>query len=441
MIDATRNVVITAEEIFALTLEMEKNNLLVKEAMNFVNFDHAKYNVLFRILPMGFDSITDLTRRYSKRDKITRYDKLLANDLEDVHMKNLRMYNALKKENYELSVISSIKVLYISTTKGCELSFNNKSHEFKDIFGIKSFGQFDVEFSHGTMNAVPKFEDDPWSVLPTNIALCGYISLIFMCKLYCEYTNKPIKFKYDKRYVKSNIISLSDDDFNTLDINSSEETGKLLELTYYPLNELTIINEAALSGGMLTKFFETVEVKYNDYERSKIHISALSTSHNHTYGKFIEGDVLINKRDIEVTIKIDHTNRDDEEGRKIADEYLTYAVMRFLYIMNQMQKPKQIRAARNYNKEDIKTTTTSRPSHKKKDDSLNYQIVTLIKINGLAQEKDPNALHRKGSKHSYEYEKRGTWCTSKKTGKRYWRNGCICCKGRGSKATHIYDYK
>lgn len=447
MIDEYRHLIINDEEYEHIIKQFNKEkHKLVNKIMEFRNFTHWKYEMS---LWFHFKDADDFVKIISDDDSITKNFSFDWNQKERLGNKEDEGMNFVVKFN--LLIVSADELRCRITIQSPSLSVVS---EFKNGIMIRVF----YHRKGPTVNMEPCNESDKVSASDFGLHLSNIFIMILFYKLWAEENHVEYKmFKKDTNIVRIKGLTA----FNDMILESEKYQRALYKLYAYPLNELTVITErefGSTSGKAIYGIqYAHYGVVFNDDDMYIVHLKLYYESVSSKKHLVLDSTITGLKDDEgqcevqihENNLPIDETmstyrNSDDYDKDMSIDDFMNtvhkqqaelktiYHFTMFQYLMFCMAQPKKTID------KDVKSTK-KHPNRNESHKQLREAVTVLIKDTGYIPPRKPIMNPGSGSKHSYEYERRGCWCTIRKTGTRYWRKSSTCCQGRGPKAVHVYD--
>ena len=444
MIDERRYLIVSMDEYEYIKKQFDKKGSnLVNKVMRFRNFTHWKYEIsmpfMLRDTSSVFNSMT-----FTGNHEMIGYGS--GDNFDDA-------------PEQPIQCIAKVNLLDVGSTLKARITVD--CPEIAALSGIKHIGRHIFTYEeNGNIKLVPAGEDSP-SHKSASIKMSHVFMTTLLYKLWAEENKVTFKSLYG---LGTNVVKLNSTQMRDIMEESKKCDLEMFCLVDYPLQELTIISEGMFrSGKYNNQSFYGIQyiyytVLHNDDTLWTVGIKSYletAVSERHLYFNAeitgLKGDDELEVAILEDNIKLDETVRmAKEQGKDLSevdlDEYInsehiiqkqllaSQALLVFQYIMYCMAKPKKTILR------EVKETKKS-PTRKKSHEKLRDEVTVLIKNTGYVAPRKPVMNPGSGSKHSYEYERRGGWCTRHDTGKKYWRKGATCCKGRGTKATHVYEIR
>lgn len=451
MIDEYRHLIINDEEYEHIISELNKRKDILFKILDYRGMTHWKYEISTWMHFKDMDkTLQSLLNSNHYRTNIN-YHSSFGWDQERISNTNDEGMNLITKINF-LSVSKDHLRCRVSIQSPTMVGIS----EFRNGVMVRTY--FDL--INNKIDITPATEDDKLSKHQFGIKLTFAFVTILLYKLLAEENGNDYKMFHSG----ANVVRIKGlDAFNDMIMESEKYYKNMFRLYDYPLYELDVVTErefGSVSGKPLYGFsYAHYSVSFNDddmyivnlklyYESvtSKKHIvldadvtglkdeQGLSEVHINTNNLPVDETVLDkqNSPDFDKSMSIDDFM--NKVHKEYAEKKVIYHFIMFQYIMYCMAEPKKTI------EKDVKPTKKS-PSGDKSHKQLQEAVTVLIKQTGYKPPRKPVMNPGSGSKHSYEYERQGSWCVRKSTGTRYWRRGTTCCKGRGPKATHVYEIK
>lgn len=205
----------------------------------------------------------------------------------------------------------------------------------------------------------------------------------------------------------------------------------------FPLNKLYIMGKDILANEMPSlPGFSMVNalVEYNT-EQKNLMCTVFMNTHVEENFVFEKGFIHFEDGEWYEYERVYGPKMDNEETGIQTIEMAKTFILVYFYIMDRMKHiSKRMWQDKNKKK--------NKPEPKNKDklrSEIDKDVTCLINVSGyryIRNNEEP--AHYNGSKHSHEYERRG-YMRRKKDGTYTWVKATTCCKGRGKKATHVYN--
>lgn len=431
MLEETRYILISTEEREYIDRQFSMHNAkIMSKLKSFRSFGNWRYEIS---VPFKLDKMADTFRNMSPAKNsvpIRKNEELFNGDKHILDGEPVQIIGKIKLLNVSQNEIKAMVALICPGVTAA--------------LGMKHIGRHTVHYtSDGELKIIPAGDDVPSSRSESRM-MTTTCMMMLLYKLYQESIGKLFKPSIDFGH---NLVYLNRQEVHDIFLEAKEIPYDLYALKRFPLHELTLISNGMFESTYYDKtvygnhqvYFKVID---DDDSICSVEVKCYAESQlaqRHLHVKCVLTWLKDDDEENEVEVQV----IEDTENGPLTDEQIfnkqaigTFYCLVFQYLMYCMAMPKKT-----VFREITEKQRKKNPSKAAMKEKVRDEVTILIKNTGYIPPRNPVLNPGSGTKHSYEYERAGCWCVRKSTGKRYWRKSSTCCKGRGQKATHIYEIK